>query len=320
MADDHHPDTPRNRGDYDAPHTSPITPGEDARTVMINRVAWGAVFAGAVLALVIQIILNMIGIGVGAATLDAGSANNPAASTFSIGAGIWFAISGILAALAGGYAAGRLAGMPRESTAGWHGLTAWAVSTLVIVYLLTTTIGGILGGTLSSLGNIAGTVGQTAAQAARQPGGSDAFSAIQQALQASGADNAAIAAMRAAITGDPGQAQQAREQAAQALAHSRNIPIEEARNQVSQYQQQFQDTARNVAHTTATATSTGALLGAVGLILGAIAAWFGGRMGAVDPTMTAGLPLPTRPSRSSEPAGAVARRDGEAIRPEQRPH
>ena len=42
----------------------------------------------------------------------------------------------MLASLAGGYAAGRLAGRPKEATAGWHGLTAWALTTLVILYLL----------------------------------------------------------------------------------------------------------------------------------------------------------------------------------------
>jgi hypothetical protein len=36
MTDIHHPDTPRNRGDYDAPHLSSITPAEDARTILIN--------------------------------------------------------------------------------------------------------------------------------------------------------------------------------------------------------------------------------------------------------------------------------------------
>src|SRR5687767_3683175 len=111
MTDAHHPDTPRNRGDSDAPHMSPVTPAEDARTIMLNKVSWGAVFAGVVVMLVTQLILNLLGIGIGAATLDpaAGAAENPSASSFSIGAGLWFALSGILASLAGGYAAGRLA-------------------------------------------------------------------------------------------------------------------------------------------------------------------------------------------------------------------
>ena len=38
--------------------------------------------------------------------------------------------------------------------------------------------------------------------------------------------------------------------------------------------------------------SRGALFGALGLILGAIAAWFGGRAGAVDPTITSRMGIP----------------------------
>ena len=132
MVDVHHPDTLRNRGASDAPHMSPVTPAEDARTILINKISWGAVLAGVVVALVTQLVLNMLGIGIGAATLDpgAGSGENPSVTSFSIGAGIWWTLSGILASLAGGYAAGRLAGKPKESTAGWHGLTSWALTTL----------------------------------------------------------------------------------------------------------------------------------------------------------------------------------------------
>ncbi len=43
MTDIRNPDTPRNRGDRDAPHMSPVSPAEDARTVMINKISWGAV-------------------------------------------------------------------------------------------------------------------------------------------------------------------------------------------------------------------------------------------------------------------------------------
>jgi len=154
---------------------TPATPGEDARTIMLNRISWSAVLAGVVIALVTQLILNMIGLGVGVATIDpgAGAAENPSAKSLSIGAGIWFVLSGVIAAFAGGYAAGRLAGKPKESTAGWHGLTAWALTTLLIFYLLTSTVGSLLGGAYntvtSALGGVGRTVGataQTAVQAA----------------------------------------------------------------------------------------------------------------------------------------------------------
>lgn len=316
MADAGHPDTPRNRGDHDAPHMSPVTPAEDARTVMLNRIAWGAVLAGVVVALVTQLILNLLGIGIGAATLDpaAGAGENPSASSFSIGAGIWFALSGILASLAGGYAAGRLAGKPKESTAGWHGLTAWALTTLVVFYLLTTTVGGLLGGAYrtvtSALGNVAQTVGSTAQTAAQvaAPNMSrtaDPFASIEQSVRGATGGNdpaalrdAAVTAVRALVTGNEQQATEARERAAQALARAQNVPVEQARTQVQQYEQQYRQTAEQAkqrateaADKAASAVSTAALLGALGLILGAVAAWFGGRMGAVEPTITARLGL-----------------------------
>jgi hypothetical protein len=131
----------------------------------------------------------MLGIGIGAATLEAALGANPSATSFSIGAGIWFALSTILAALAGGYAAGRLAGIPRESTAGWHGLTAWALTTLVIFYLLGSTVGGILGGAYrgmtNALGSVSSAVGSTAEAAAQiaVTRVADPFSSIEESIR-----------------------------------------------------------------------------------------------------------------------------------------
>ena len=287
MTDYAKPDTPRNRGDMDAPHLSPATPAEDARTILINRISWGAVLAGVVITLVVQLLINMLGIGVGAATLDPATGDNPTATSFSIGAGLWFLISGILASLAGGYAAGRLSGKPKESTASWHGLTSWALATLVIFYLLTSSIGGILGGAYrtvtGALGSVASTVGTTAQTAAQTAapglaGLADPFSSIEQSVRSATGGNdpaalrdAAVAAMRALVTGDEAQAEQAREQAAQAVATAQNIPIEQARTQVQQYEQQYRQTvdqatqqATEAADAAATAVSRGALFGAIG--------------------------------------------------------
>lgn len=310
-------DTPRARGVRDAPHS---TPEEDMRTVLINRVSWGAVFAGAAIALAVQLILNLFGLGVGASTLSPATGNNPTATTFSLGAGLWWALSGIIAAFAGGYAAGRLAGQPKDSSGAWHGLTAWALATLVVVYLLTTAIGGLIGGAFQTLGTLAsgaaqtiGTTAQTATQAAvpALSRAADPLSEIEQSIRSAtgGTDptalrDAAVFAVRAALTGDPGQAQDARERAAQAIAKAQNLSIEEARSRVAQYERQYRQTvdqakqqAAAAAETAVTATTRGALLSAFALILGAIAAWFGGRLGAVDPTITSSSLM----ARRSEP-------------------
>jgi hypothetical protein len=304
-----HPETSRSREDPDAPHVTPVTPEEDMRTILINRISWGAVLAGVVIALVTQLILNLFGLGIGAATFDPASDANPSVTTFSVGAGIWWTISGIIAALAGGYAAGRLAGQPQRTSGGWHGLTAWALATLVIFALLTTTAGAIAGGALSFLGSVAGgaaqtlgTTAQTAVQTAA-PGitqAADPLARIEKAVrEASGGNDpaairdAAISAVRAAMTADPAQAEDARQRAAQALAKAQGVPIDEARGQIARYEQQYRQAveqakqqATAAAQAATTAVSRGALFGSIALLLGAIAAWFGGRMGAVDPTVT----------------------------------
>ena len=140
--------TPRAMGNTDAPHETPVTPGEDVRSILINQIAWSAVLAGVVAALAMHIILNLLGVGIGAATIDPGSGDNPDAATFSIGAGIWWTVSGIVASAIGGYIAGRTSGKPKQSTAAFHGFTAWATTTLVIFYLLTTSVGAMVGGIL----------------------------------------------------------------------------------------------------------------------------------------------------------------------------
>lgn len=37
--------TLRNLENYEEPHVSPVTPAKDLRTIMINRVSWGAALA-----------------------------------------------------------------------------------------------------------------------------------------------------------------------------------------------------------------------------------------------------------------------------------
>ncbi len=198
----------------------------DTRAVLLNEVSWGAIFAGAVTALVAQVIINLVGVGVGLASVGTSAADNPAASTVSLGAGLWFVASGIVASLAGGAIAGRLSGKTLPGAAALHGLVSWAVTTLVVLYLLTSAATGLVGGTLSTVsgalggaGNLVGGTIQTAAQAAAPSLAkvSNPLDGIEQKVreQAAGQDpqaarDAAVAAVRAVLTGDLAQKEQAK--------------------------------------------------------------------------------------------------------------
>jgi len=303
-------ETSRSPADRASPQVSTISATDDVRTIMLNEISWGAVFAGAIIGLVVQLILNMVGIGVGLSTVDAVAGDSPSASSLSIGAGLWWVISGIVAAAIGGYLAGRLSGKPSHSTTAYHGLISWAVSMLVIVYILSTAASGLVGGALSGVTSVLGGAGkaigssvQTAVQTAAPTLNNmdDPMSRIEgQIRSASGGQDpaalrdAAASAMKAALSGDPAGQAAASDKAVEALAKAQGIPADQAKAQVLQYQQQYRDAvaktkeqARQAADATAKAVSRGALFGALALVLGALAAFFAGQAGAVTPTVTA---------------------------------
>jgi hypothetical protein len=182
------------------------------------------------------------------------------------------------------------------TTGALHGLTTWAFTTLVVLYLLTTTAGSLVGGVFSGVASAIGGIGQTVAESAAPVlAEANPLDAIERQVRATGTDpealnNAAVNAIRQLLTGDASNADQARQQAAQALAQARNIPLDEARQQVAAFEQEYQQTvaqakqtATEAADTAASAVSTGALVTFVALVLGAIAGWFGGRSGVVHP-------------------------------------
>src|SRR5205809_8027832 len=115
------------------------------------RISWGAIFAGAIIALATQLVLTLIGTAVGLATLNPATGQNPTGTTFGIGAAVWLVISSLVSLFLGGYVAGRLGG----TFNGWlHGLATWATVTMLTILLLTTAAGGLIG-TASGLANFA---------------------------------------------------------------------------------------------------------------------------------------------------------------------
>ncbi|KQV83539.1 hypothetical protein [Rhizobium sp. Root1220] len=278
------------------------------------KISWGAVFAGVVLALSTQFLLNLLGVGIGDAVLDPGTSDNPAASTFSIIGGLWFAAAGIGAAYIGGYVSSRLSARPDKFTGGLHGVTAWGVTTLVVLYLLTTSVGALVGGAFSGLSSVGGGMGQTAASAASTAAPSiaaatDPLSTMERQIRegSGGSDpqalqNAAMSAMWAVATGDQSTIDAAKSRAADTLAKAQNIPVDQARVKVDEYQNSYSDSmdaakrqALDAAQATANVVSRGALLGFLALVLGAIAGWFGGVAGIVPTTAVQQYPIARNP-------------------------
>ncbi len=267
---------------------------DDRRTFLLNRAAWGAIFAGAAAALVIQAVLDVLGIGVGLASFDvSNAADNPGVATFSLAAAIWWIVAAIIGSFFGGLIAGRLCGTAHARVARLHGFVAWCAATLVVFWLLATAFSGIVGGTFNALGGAMSGVGKAAASAvtgAAQVGNGDALQAEVRGLvnpnDAQSVQNNVVAYVRAVISGDQQQAQAARDQAVNGLARIANITPDEARGRLDQITHQLQQTAQKAKEQAASAAnvareraSQAGIYGFVALVLTAIAAWLGGWAG-----------------------------------------
>ena len=159
-----HPSTPP------TPYTSgAVLHGNDHLTggPLQRRISWGAVFAGAVTALAIQVLLAMLGTGIGASTIDAvATGDTPSASALGSGAAAWWAIASLISLMTGGWVAGRLSGAARATEGGMHGMLTWAVAVLAMVYLVSSAAGSLMRGAAGVLGTAVTATATGAAAAA----------------------------------------------------------------------------------------------------------------------------------------------------------
>ncbi|MAS35108.1 MAG: hypothetical protein CL610_13945 [Anaerolineaceae bacterium] len=133
-----------------------------------RRISWGAIIAGIVIALVTQIMLNMLGFSVGINTINPATEANPIEPALGTGLVIWLAASTLLSMFAGGFVAGHLANMPDSNDGLLHGLLTWGVVSLITLVLLTSTGTSVIGGATRLIGQGVSLAGQTIADVAPQ--------------------------------------------------------------------------------------------------------------------------------------------------------
>ncbi len=264
---------------YDGPAHEPLA---------VRRSSWGAVIAGIVVVLVLQLLLSLLGLGVGLTTVDPASGETPTVSTMSTAAAIWWVVLNIIAVFAGGWVAGHLAGMPRRIDGLLHGLITWAAATLLLFYLLTTTIGSALGGMMGALGTVASTAAQAIGVEAEQGGEGGTIAELRQQAQQvlSQGQGQQVGAeqvtqfLERLTSGNVSQ--QELNAAATDLANRLGIPEEEARQTLQTWQQRFQQAqqqAPQIAEQAAETVAQAAIWSFVALLLGAVAGGIGGMIG-----------------------------------------
>jgi hypothetical protein len=124
------------------------TQGATARPPATSIVDWGAVFAGAVLATAVALILLTFGAGLGLSVTSPyeGEGANPA--LYAIGAGLWMLWVQLVSFSIAGYVTARLRARRGDATDhevdvrdGLHGLLAWGVGVIAAALISLATLG-----------------------------------------------------------------------------------------------------------------------------------------------------------------------------------
>jgi hypothetical protein len=159
---------------YDAPplrragvFDTTTTSGGSSSTHTHRRISWAAIFGGVVLVVAVQLLLSLLGAGIGLGTVNTNLGSTPTASSLGIGVGVWWVVSSCVALGLGAYVAAWLAGIEIRFDGVLHGLITWGVSMLLTIYLLTSAIGGIIGGGFSTLSGIVSAAGSGVKEAAK---------------------------------------------------------------------------------------------------------------------------------------------------------
>lgn len=136
---------------------------------VVKRIAWPAVLGGVALALAVQLLLSLLGLAIGASTIDPLKEQNPMSGLAS-GTGIWFAISMMISLYAGGWVAGRLAGLNRRLESSLHGVLTWAFTALIAFYFVNAMLTSAISGMAGLVKSGASAVGQGISSVAPQIG------------------------------------------------------------------------------------------------------------------------------------------------------
>lgn len=275
--------------------TSDRAAAETVELAPFSNVSWGGILAGVVIVLALQVVLNMVGVGIGLTTVEPLTGDSPTLGSFSLGAGIWLVVSTWIALAAGGFVASRIADSHHRDDALLHGLVTWGLTLIIGIVLLSSAIGAVATGAANVAGGAAKAVGQ-AVGTATEVAAPDLRQFINSRIQPTDATRMApeeldkeIALAVGRMVANPTDSGVDRQRVVQLVAARTGLSEQEATTRLQEVETQARQTAeaaelraREAADAAARAGSRATLWGALALLIGAIAAGVGGLAGRQD--------------------------------------
>lgn len=276
---------------YEETHVRPgISPRRPGRTRWIKHVSWASVFAGVAVALGVQVLLSMLGTGIGMSTIDPlRVGGTPSASAFSIGAGLWWVVSSFISLVVGGWVAAQFSGYLRHLDGLLHGLLVWALTTLITIYLLGSAISSVVSGAGTVLSSGSRVMAETASTVTPWNDIKEDARLVLSPRAGSTRvmDSEFNLTLERFLTADNTGAKETNRTALiNLLVERTGMSMDEAANRVNRWDRTYQQSAqeaREAADSTARAVSWSALWGFIVILLSAIAGALGGIVGTPIP-------------------------------------
>lgn len=127
-----------------------------------DRVRWGPILSGLVVALAFQLLLGSLGAAIGSGFISDSGAPRSNASGVGTGVGIWSIISLLISLFIGGWFTAYSCGPMNRNTALLNGTILWATTLALSSWLLASGVSGAFGVLASNAGSVANQVRQGA--------------------------------------------------------------------------------------------------------------------------------------------------------------
>lgn len=116
------------------------------RRPLMPAIRWGAILAGVIVGISVQLALTLLGIAIGFTSTEIVQGEGPGAGPM-----LWAGFSMLIAAFVGAYVAARMSGLKRKADGMLHGVVSWAVTTLLFAALATSAAGSMLNNLFDSM-------------------------------------------------------------------------------------------------------------------------------------------------------------------------
>lgn len=134
-----------------------------------DRVRWGPILSGLVVAIATQLILSALGAAIGSTFLAGSGAPRSNAPGVGTGVGIWSIISLLIALFVGSWVTARACGPMNRNTALLNGAILWATTLALSAWLLANGVAGAFGIAASNAGEVINQVQQGSVNVPNNP-------------------------------------------------------------------------------------------------------------------------------------------------------